>query len=385
MPLNTFPTFIGLGWDVKKRVLFSNQRETSKSGAEFSTANWTVPHYEFDLDFNFLSQSDRDTMEAFYEAQLGGHLPFLLSVTNDNRKVAAPILGPVNGSNAAFVAQAPAQTQLVALEAVTRTDWQGAMALRSTPRTNLLLRSQEIDNAAWGKSDITVTANTTVAPDGTTTAESLVETAPAIAHFVSASGAFTVGKAYAYSVFAKELGVGAKRYLIMRTSSTPFAAVQGLIFDLSGAGAVTSTSGTCTGVITPLANGWYRCTMLTPVVTVGGSNLVYVRIGDSASNMSPAHAGDAVSGFAVWGAQLEEGSAAGSYIPTGAATATLTDYTASLDSKTITLGVPPVTGATLTWTGTYAYVVKFKDDKLEFNQMMHRMYENKKIVFRTAR
>jgi hypothetical protein len=41
-------------------------------------------------------------------------------------------------------------------------------------RTNLLLRSQELDNASWQKSGVTVTANDAIAPDGTMTADKIV-------------------------------------------------------------------------------------------------------------------------------------------------------------------------------------------------------------------
>ena len=38
-------------------------------------------------------------------------------------------------------------------------------------RTNFNLYSEELDNAAWGKSDVTVTANDITSPDGTTNAD----------------------------------------------------------------------------------------------------------------------------------------------------------------------------------------------------------------------
>lgn len=114
MPLQTFPTLPGLGWDVKKRVLFSNNKEVAKSGAEFSTANWTLPMFEFDYDVNFMSQSDRDALEAFYIAQLGDHLPFLLSVVNDNAKAGASLSPAPNGTNKNFVILGmPAQSNVV--------------------------------------------------------------------------------------------------------------------------------------------------------------------------------------------------------------------------------------------------------------------------------
>jgi Conserved hypothetical protein 2217 (DUF2460). len=79
----TFPTLSGIGWDIKKRVLWSTDVETASSGAEFRTGRWTAPIYEFDLAFNYLSQTDQQTLETFYETQQGSLTPFYLAVAND--------------------------------------------------------------------------------------------------------------------------------------------------------------------------------------------------------------------------------------------------------------------------------------------------------------
>jgi hypothetical protein len=83
MSYNTFPTLRGTGWDIKKRVLWSTQVETASSGAEFRTARWTAPIYEFDLVINYLSQADQQSLESFYEGQQGSFTPFYLSIPND--------------------------------------------------------------------------------------------------------------------------------------------------------------------------------------------------------------------------------------------------------------------------------------------------------------
>jgi hypothetical protein len=49
---------------------------------------------------------------------------------------------------------------------------------------NLLLRSEELDNAVWTKVDATVTANATVAPDGTNTADQITYTTTADARLI---------------------------------------------------------------------------------------------------------------------------------------------------------------------------------------------------------
>jgi hypothetical protein len=79
----TFPTLSGISWDIKKRVLWSTDVETASSGAEFRTGRWTAAVYEFDLTFNYLSQTDQQTLETFYETQQGSLTPFYLAIAND--------------------------------------------------------------------------------------------------------------------------------------------------------------------------------------------------------------------------------------------------------------------------------------------------------------
>ena len=83
MTTPTFPTLSGIGWDIKKRVLWSTAVETTASGSEFRTGRWTAAVYEFDLNFTYLSQADQQTLETFYETQQGSLLPFYLSIAND--------------------------------------------------------------------------------------------------------------------------------------------------------------------------------------------------------------------------------------------------------------------------------------------------------------
>ena len=111
--MNTFPTFAGLGWDIKKRPMLSTAKEISASGARFHTARWPIPHYEFEVALNYLSQTDMDTLEAFYLGQSGPAFPFLLSVTNGNAQTAKACSGTADGTNKIFQMPLPAQAQVV--------------------------------------------------------------------------------------------------------------------------------------------------------------------------------------------------------------------------------------------------------------------------------
>src|SRR5690606_15029350 len=69
--------------------------------------------------------------------------------------------------------------------------------------TNLLLRSQEFENGSWVKTGFTVTANAASAPDGTGTADSLLETATTGVHALTQGVSLADNTKYTYSVYVK--------------------------------------------------------------------------------------------------------------------------------------------------------------------------------------
>lgn len=120
MPYNTFPTLSGMGWDIKKRIITSTDVETSSSGAEYRFARWPgLPHFEFDLPVNYLSQADQDAIEAFFIQQNGPATPFLLGCVNNDNGFSAISCGTGNGSNKTFQIPLPAQAQVVSTTSVT--------------------------------------------------------------------------------------------------------------------------------------------------------------------------------------------------------------------------------------------------------------------------
>jgi len=182
----------------------------------------------------------------------------------------------------------------------------GCPALLVEPAaTNALSYSEEFDNAAWGKSAMTVSTGTTAlftAPDGTTNADKIIATSGNVAHNINRSG--IASAAYTFSVFAKA-GEESVISLWLRGASVraEFNLVSGTVSN------ITTTSAR----IENYGNGWYRCTVYDS--TAGTTAHVYGRGG-------AAYAGNGSDGFYLWGAQLETGSVATSYIPTTTAAVT---------------------------------------------------------------
>ncbi len=169
-------------------------------------------------------------------------------------------------------------------------------------RTNLILQSQTFDNASWTQNATTISANAIAAPDGTLTADALVENTSNAIHRTDQTGITTAAVAYVYSCYAKAIG---SRQLFMNADGLMSASAA---FNLTGSGSVVGTAGTAPNLaatIVALANGWYRCSVIG--TASAATSLVWLQINRSSFN-TPAddtYVGDGVSGLYVWGAQLE--------------------------------------------------------------------------------
>lgn len=184
--------------------------------------------------------------------------------------------------------------------------------------TNLLRYSDQLDNAAWSKTRSSVTADVALAPDGTTGADKVIESASAGTHVIyQAVTKAPVAERYAWSVFAKA-GERSKIELLLDTDVA--GNFSKCVFDLAD-GTVGSpvTGGAFSSpvvAIKDMGGGWYRChlsAICDTDVSLYGEALLY--------STAESYAGDGSSGLYVWGLQLELGSGS-SYIPTGAASVT---------------------------------------------------------------
>jgi hypothetical protein len=175
------------------------------------------------------------------------------------------------------------------------------------PNENLVTYSEQFDNAAWGKSNTTITANTsaTTAPDGTLTADKLIEDTANSYHFVVQSVG-TISGSCTISCFLKS----AERYkgYIQLLGSGGNAAA---FFDLN-LGTITGGSGTNT--ITAYPNGWYRITSTLTFTTETAA--VYIVLNDNSG--TAVYAGSGTSGIYIWGAQVERSLIANPYYATTA-------------------------------------------------------------------
>lgn len=183
--------------------------------------------------------------------------------------------------------------------------------------TNLALRSQEFDNASWVKSTggtgvvPVVTANDAVAPDGTTTADLIV--------FDRGAGNLVADR----SVIAQTPTVVSGT---VYTASFYIKAATGA--DVGKQIAIRGVGVSGYGVVTLTAN-WVRYTRTETSTSTTGNIELASRGTFNTDNTVSVH---------VWGAQLETGSVATSYIPTVASTANRTADSVTLTGASSLIG-----------------------------------------------
>jgi hypothetical protein len=212
--------------------------------------------------------------------------------------------------------------------------WNATGALiAGTLRTNFTKWSQALNNAAWNNSGITVAADSSLALDGSTTAETLTTTAVSTGHYLYQDGPFAlVDGVYVQSVYVK-----------------PIAGTWFTLMDAySGVGAcfnvVTGAKGVAGSVvgydIIPMGDGWYRC-------WISINRLAGQQLGQQVSlpNGNSVGANHGVGGlsFLVWGAQYELGTVPTAYIATTSAPVTVGGTPPSITGSGQVTS-PPVTG-----------------------------------------
>lgn len=185
--------------------------------------------------------------------------------------------------------------------------------------TNLLKYSEEFNRTNWVPSNATVSVNSAVAPDGTTTADTLVESTAKAGHNIDQqyTGTLVAGKKYCYSYFFK--AAGRTRIRLRSYYGAGGAGGFHTDFNLTTKAVTYKSSPEVVAGVIDAGNGWLRCWM-TVVINLPAEGRLLTR----ATLLGPdtAYTGDGVSGVHMWGAQLELGTYPTSYIQTTASQAT---------------------------------------------------------------
>jgi len=221
----------------------------------------------------------------------------------------------------------------------------GCPALLVEPSAqNLFLRSNELNiGAPWTQDNISFTTGSTSAftsPDGTTNAFLLADTSGNTRHRISQqpTTSFVSGTTYTASIFVKKNS--SSRFLLIN-GNTAFGAMAVLNLDTL---AITNISGTGAS-IDNYGNGWYRFSIRGTATSTQATS-VFMQMQNAAAD--GIYIGNG-SSFYLYGAQVETGSVATSYIPTTTAAVTRNADVVSLSGAVS--GCIGQTEGTLYWEG----------------------------------
>lgn len=212
--------------------------------------------------------------------------------------------------------------------AVNEPRFQDGKLLIENSATNLLLRSEEFDNASWVKTNATVTANATTSPSSSVTAEKLIASAVSGRHVAYQAVSTTAATEYTLSVFAK---AGEYNFLALSVMQSSNSNGICFVFDLTtkAINRLDSSTGydNVSSKIETIGSGWYRCVLtfknasaIVNTVVIAPSPTINPSI--DTSYVTASYTGNGTSGIYVWGAQLESGLKNTSYIATTSSTVT---------------------------------------------------------------
>ena len=189
----------------------------------------------------------------------------------------------------------------------------GALLLEPS-RTNLITYSEDFSQSAWVKSGTSVVSGF-ISPDGTNNAFKLVEGTTNSDHSIYATFTSLPSGIYTISAYVKK-GERHKCALADRNSGIYVS------FDLNNITVI--AQGGMIGNIELLSNGWFKLSATTSNALTIIVPQIFI-LEDSYTTGLPifqTYAGDGTSGVYIFGASLESGSYATSYIPTSGSAVT---------------------------------------------------------------
>ena len=231
--------------------------------------------------------------------------------------------------------------QLISFARASSGTYVDSAGVLSTATTNLLLRSEEFNDASWSKVNVTTTANTTTAPNGTITADSVTPNTATTLFYTQQNFTTTASTIYTWSVYVKASGFS---WVFLDAFD---GSNHRTWFDLTN-GVIGTVEAGNTSTITSVGNGWYRCTLTRS--SAGGSTSYAVAI--VSGNNSLHGTGNSSNGIYLWGAQLEQSATVGEYIPTTSTINSAPRFDHRITSTTTNLAIRSEEFDNATWVQT---------------------------------
>jgi hypothetical protein len=170
------------------------------------------------------------------------------------------------------------------------------------PKQNQLLWSSSFDNAAWTKSNTTVSADNVISPDGSQNADRIIETTGSGTHYVYQDSSVISGTMYAQTFFAK---TGERSFLQLAGSGGFDGTNTWVNFDLDNGVIGNKGTGTFTYGIQAIGNDWYRLRISAAATsTTSNGRFIAFLLTSDYNGRGESYAGDAAKGAYLFGGKL---------------------------------------------------------------------------------
>lgn len=403
--------------NLRRKPMFSTGVQTAVSGVELRAAWQSFPRYKYTLSLEFLKSdpvyAEFQRVATAFCGTLGQYDTFLIVDPNDSIAVQTGF-GVTDGSSTAF----QLQRTLGGVQQNAYWDPQ-AYPINTLPRSNFLLQSQTINVTPWIASNVTIGVNAIPAPDGTLTADSLIESSSAnVSHNivqVLTGVPNNHGTAFTMSAYVFP---GARTLCVLDVRENTGGSLVAVWFDLNagtvGSNSVGANWSGVSATIAPAGNGWFRVTL-----TSNNTNLATSfspSVGTAVTNGALGYPGTSSTvALYVWGVQFETGALAQSYLTTltipvrddpaywpnfGDGFEPVTEVNSGTlqiylnnslqrpgvdynyeGSGLINFTSTPSNGLFLTWSGMYFRRVRFANDDLELERIFGQLWSGKTVEF----
>ena len=173
---------------------------------------------------------------------------------------------------------------------------------------NLFKYSEMFSDASWTKALSTITANTTIAPNGTLTADTFTVSAIGQSRIIYTGIVFNIGR-YVLSIYIKNNNINFN-YVELGNSYATFNLNTGALVN---SGAFSTGWNFVSASSETLTNGWFRFIIVSDCTISGSYQVRPCQAMNAVSNFNYPNVGD---NLYIWGAQLVQGSVPKDYFYT---------------------------------------------------------------------